>query len=417
MTNTKLLPAAGRVWKKLEKELSALRDQDLQWSKGMFFFFWRRSGQAAQLAAKEAANMFFNQLFIGELRQPSGKTLSEDIERVVRELVEAPAQAKCTLTQGGTESNILSMLVARNRARETRSMKNKPNIIIPNTAHPSFDKGAHFLGLDVIRVRELADHRADINALAKAINADTIMLAVSAPNYPYGVIDPIEQAGELSLEHELWLHVDGCCSFLLPFMRKAGATIPAYNLSIPGVDSISVDLHKFAYVPPGMSTLTLRDREMHKYQTFTFSNWPAGTYGTDTFAGSRAMDVIAATWTVLQTLGEDGYVNIAKGILDSAERLSDGIAGIPGLKIAAPVESMFFLVSSDDFDIAAVAEGMTEHGYPTAWYELDQPALHLILDPIDDHDDFDAYLAALEQICAQVRSGKRKRSGAGAVYA
>jgi glutamate/tyrosine decarboxylase-like PLP-dependent enzyme len=405
------------VWKKLEEELSALRYQDLHWSKGLFYFFWRRSGQAAQLAAKEAANMFFNQLFIGELRQPSGLKLAGEIERIVKELLAAPPEAKCTLTQGGTESNIFALLAARDRTRAMRRLKGTPNVVVPNTAHPSFDKGAHYLGVEVIRVPEGADHRADVGTLAAAIDDNTIMLAVSAPNYPYGVIDPVRQVAELALSRELWLHVDGCCSFLLPFMRRAGADIPAYDFTVGGVESISVDLHKFAYAPPGISTLTLRDVENHKYHVFEHSTWPAGTYKTETFAGSRAMDVIAATWTVMQTLGEQGYLEIAQGILETAQRLRDGIAEIPGLEVAVPPETMFFLITSHIFDIAAVAEGMTERGYPTAWYELDHPAIHFILDPIDDHKAFDAYLRTLDDVCEEVRTGQRRRSAAKAVYA
>ncbi|MCC7411885.1 MAG: aspartate aminotransferase family protein [Gammaproteobacteria bacterium] len=411
------LPARGRVWKNLEQQLLAMRAQDLPWHQGLFFFYWRRPGQAAQLAAREAASLFYNQLYIGEAKQPSGKQLGDDIADMTLDLLHAPPGASCALTQGGTESIFTGVLVARERAR-ARGLADTPNLVIPNTAHPAFDKAAHFLGLQVRRVPEGPDRRADVRALAQAMDAHTLLTAVSAPCYPYGLMDPVAEAGELARAKNVWLHVDACCSFLLPFLREAGADIPAYDFSVPGVDSISVDLHKFAFAPPGISSFSLRDGANHRYHTFHHDAWSAGTYETDTFAGSRTTDVFAATWTVMHTLGRSGYVDVARQIRATVTALEQVLAGIPDLEIAVAPETMFFLVSSTTLDVAAVAEGMTERGYVTVWYELGgRPTIHLILDPIDEPDDFAAWAGALAEVCAEVRAGRRLRSGAEARYA
>ena len=417
----RVFPERSSVWKVLEEQLRDLRSRDLPHRMGQFFFFWRKPGDAVQLAAKEAASMFFNQLFIGELRQPSGAKRADDLQRMTLEILGAPADGACTLTSGGTESNFWAVKIARDRAREKQPQITEPEIVVPMSAHPSFEKAGHYLGVKTVRTPLGDDKRADVKAMAEAIGENTILVAGSSPCYPYGLCDPVAEIAELAEANALWCHVDSCVGgFIIPFLKKLGRDIPDFDFNIPGVHSISADLHKYGYTPPGMSTFSLRNRADQRYQIFDWksSQWGgAGDYMTETLAGSRATDVLASAWTTMMMLGEEGYLKAARGLLETMELMKAGISAIDGLEVAFEPEVALFLFTSRQYDIVAVAEEMTARGYPTAWYELDHPVIHLLLDPLEDERQLEDYLETLTAVARDVADGKVKRSGEGAVYA
>jgi glutamate/tyrosine decarboxylase-like PLP-dependent enzyme len=231
----------------------------------------------------------------------------------------------------------------------------------------------------------------------------------------------VAEIAELAEANALWCHVDSCVGgFIIPFLKKLGRDIPDFDFNIPGVHSISADLHKYGYTPPGMSTFSLRNRADQRYQIFDWksSQWGgAGDYMTETLAGSRATDVLASAWTTMMMLGEEGYLKAARGLLETMELMKAGISAIDGLEVAFEPEVALFLFTSRQYDIVAVAEEMTARGYPTAWYELDHPVIHLLLDPLEDERQLEDYLETLTAVARDVADGKVKRSGEGAVYA
>jgi glutamate/tyrosine decarboxylase-like PLP-dependent enzyme len=411
------LPKDGIIWKELERELMAARLEDMPWRRGTTYTYWPDSGDDLPFIAKEAASLMGNQRVIGRRGNPAPGRIEQAVKDMVLDILQAPAGATTTLTGGGTESNFHAVQAARDWARETRQIAGRPEIIVPYASHPSFDKAAHALDVTVVRVREGDDFRIDPNAMAAAITERTIMLVANAPSFPYGRVDPVEDIAGLAQARGLWCHVDACIGgFLIPFLRRLGPTLPNFDLTVPGVCSIAADLHKYGLAPTGISTFTLRDAANLRYQVFRFERWPAGEYATETFAGSRNAAPIAAAWAVMRHLGEAGYLAKARAVIEQSRLFAEGIRRIPGLKPLTEPEAGIFLYTSDELDIVAVADGMTERGFPSRWMK-EPAAIHIMISPNGDRALIDEYVAALGEVAAKVRAGTIKRRSSQSVYA
>jgi glutamate/tyrosine decarboxylase-like PLP-dependent enzyme len=241
--------------------------------------------------------------------------------------------------------------------------------------------------------------------MARRITPETIMLLGSAPNYPFGVFDPIEAIAALAQRHSLWMHVDACVGgFLAPFVRELGQDIPPFDFAVPGVMSISADLHKYGYAPKGASMMMLRDATLQRFQAFTFNDWERGAYASNTAQGTRAGGAVAAAWAVMNFLGRDGYTYWARILMDTVAKLAAGIAAIPGLAVLEPHELCIFVYRSTDpaLDIGAVAEAMIARG----WFvgrQAEPPGIHLHLNPVHA-ETADQYLEDLRDAVAEVRA-------------
>ena len=411
-------PERGIVWKVLERELWEARTADNDWGREIFGGAnWPDPGGNVHLAAKEAAGIYFNAFLLGRYTQPSVSKVADEVTRMAREMLGVPEDGHLTLTYGGTESNFLGVLAARNWARENRPEAKNPTIVAPYSAHPSFNKAAHYLGLEVVRVPCRDDFRADVDALAAAITGDTIMLVGSAPAYPHGLVDPIAEIGALAADRGLWLHVDACVGgFLIPFLKRLDEDVPDYDLNLAGVSSLSADLHKFGFTPTGVSTISLRDAANLVHHRFAFDDWPYGNYTVDVFPGSKNAMMIAAAWAVMKHLGEDGYLNVARGLLRAQRRLVEGVTAIPGFRLLAAPEAGIVVYTSDGFDIGAVAEGLIERGHAIGQVKA-PPAIHHLMEPVEDERFVDDYLVSLAEVVEEVRAGKRTAQGAEQVYA
>ena len=249
------------------------------------------------------------------------------------------------------------------------------------------------MGLRVARVPVCADFRADVAAMAAACGPDTVMLVGSAPAYPHGVVDPIPQLGELAARRGLWLHVDACVGgFIAPFAKALGVAIPDFDFAVPGVTSITADLHKYGYTAKGASTVLYRDEAAFSYQKFEFSDWPRGLYATQTLVGTRAGGAIAAAWAVMNYLGHEGYRDRTSRILAVRARLEAGVRQL-GLEVWGAPQLSILSYGSRKLDIFAVAERMTERG----WFVgrlVEPPGIHLMLN-LTHEPAVDAYLADL----------------------
>jgi glutamate/tyrosine decarboxylase-like PLP-dependent enzyme len=358
----------------------------------------------------EAGAKFMSDSLFYVASQPSLIRLNDEVLAMVRRIVGGGPEAAGVVTVGGTESNALAMKAARDRGRALRPEITNPEVVLCRTAHPSFHKAAHWLGLRVVSLPFAPDYRADADAIAAAITPSTVMLVGSAPSYTHGVYDPIEALGALALEHDAWLHVDACVGGIIsPYLRRAGAAIPRYDLSIDGVSSISADLHKHAYAPVGISTLTFRDAELRDAAAFRFEDWPNGLHRGPTFISSRSAAPLAGAWAVLSSLGDAGLLAMADRLNRSRELLLGRIRAIDGLEVLGDPQATMWTVSSPSLDVYAVAEGMEARGWDVS-RTREPEGMHLIVDPFEDDPLIADYLVDLADAAAEVRDGRRTRA-------
>ncbi|BBK32639.1 aspartate aminotransferase family protein [Allostella humosa] len=398
------IPEKGRPWAVLKEELEAAKAGDYSWRDGRMAVYYYFLDDELMRVQQEAYTAYWTENAMGQRAFPSLKKLEDEVMAMGLDLLKAPPSGGACFTSGGSESIFLAMLTARNKARAERGIEH-PTIVLPRTAHPTFDRAAHYLGAKVVRVPTTRnDLRADVGAIERALTPETIMIVGSAPNYPFGVFDPITELGALAERHGLWLHVDACVGgFLAPWVRRLGYDIPPFEFDVPGVCSISADLHKYGMTAKGASLMLLRDRAWQKYQLFEFENWERGKYAALTSQGSRPGGAVAAAWAVMNYLGADGYLRCAKAIMGTKERLVDGINAIPGLAVLEPHELCIFVYRSVDpgLDIGAVADAMGRRGWLVG-RQTEPAGVHLALNP--NHERMvEPYLADLAASVEEAR--------------
>jgi sphinganine-1-phosphate aldolase len=267
-----------------------------------------------------------------------------------------------TVNSGGTESILLAMKAYRDFARERRGIA-APEIVAPVTAHAAFDKAARFFDMPLVRVPVDDGFRADLDALAAAVTERTAVVVGSAPGFPHGVIDPIPEIAALAAERGVGCHVDACLGgFILPWAERLGYPVPPFDFRLPGVTSMSADTHKYGYAAKGSSVVLYRGRELRHFQYYTVTDWPGGLYLSPTFAGSRPGALAATCWAAMVSIGEDGYTEAARQILETGARIRDGIAAIPGLSV--PGDPLWVTAfAADGLDIYQVMENMGHRGW------------------------------------------------------
>jgi sphinganine-1-phosphate aldolase len=268
-----------------------------------------------------------------------------------------------TVSSGGTESILLAMKAYRDFARERRGIA-EPEIVAPVTAHAAFDKAARFFDMPLVRVPVDDMFRADLSALAAAVTERTAVVVGSAPGFPHGVIDPIAEIAALAAERGVGCHVDACLGgFILPWAERLGYPVPPFDFRLPGVTSMSADTHKYGYAAKGSSVVLYRGKELRQFQYYTVTDWPGGLYLSPTFAGSRPGALSATCWAAMVSIGEAGYLEAARRILETGARIRDGIAAIPGLRVLGDPLWVTAFAADDGLDVYQVMENMSHRGW------------------------------------------------------
>jgi glutamate/tyrosine decarboxylase-like PLP-dependent enzyme len=402
----KVLPLEGTDWSTLRRQLAEIGAGDVDWRSGRTAVYVFNAGEDVLRVAKDAYALFQSENALGPAAFPSLARMESEVVAMGLSLLQAPDGACGNMTSGGSESIFLAVKACREAARARGVDTRGAEILLPRSAHPAFDKAAHVLDLRCVRVPVGDDLRADPQRMADAVGDRTLMLVGSAPCFPYGLIDPIDALADLAAARDLWLHVDACVGgYFAPFARMNGIDLPAFDFSVPGVNTISADLHKYGYAAKGASTLFHRTQEQRAHQVFEFDDWPAGGMTTPTAAGTRPGGAVAAAWAVMHYLGVEGYRAKARAVTDTRERMLREISAIEGLTpVGAPQLGLFAYGSfgSDALDVYAVWGRLLARGWFTGL--LTEPrAIHLMLSPA--HADFaDDYLADLREAVAEVRS-------------
>jgi sphinganine-1-phosphate aldolase len=402
------LPEHGAPADDVLHALEDLRSGDLRWKEGRAFSLAYYAGPEAYAVATEAYTMFSSENALNTDAFPSLKRMQADVIGNVCELLGGGDDACGVFTSGGTESILTAVKGAREWGR-SRGVS-APNMVLPTTAHAAFSKAAAYFGVTAVRVPVGEDYRADVDAMAAAITPDTVLLVGSAPAYPQGVIDPIDALGAVAEEFDLLFHVDACMGFTLPWLERLGLVDRAWNFTVPGVTSISCDLHKYGYTAKGASVLAHRSKELRKHQFFLTSDWLGGLYGSQAILGTRSGGSLASAWAMQRHLGAAGYTALARTAYDARVRIEAAIREVPGLAVRGAPDTTLVAFGADlslpaeeRVDIYAVGDRLWADG---GWYcdrQGPPDSLHCTVNAVHGAvvDDF---LAALTDAVAYVRS-------------
>uniref|UniRef100_A0A7I4CT04 sphinganine-1-phosphate aldolase n=1 Tax=Physcomitrium patens TaxID=3218 RepID=A0A7I4CT04_PHYPA len=310
------------------------------------------------------------------------------------------------MTSGGTESILMAVKTTRDYMKASRGIT-APEMIIAESAHSAYDKAAQYFQIKLRRAPVADDLRADVKAMKRLINKNTIMLVASSPGFPHGVIDPIEELSALALQYNICLHVDLCLGgFVLPFAKKLGYPIPPFDFRVAGVTSISVDVHKYGLGPKGTSVVLYRNHELRKYQFVAVTEWSGGLYVSPSMAGSRAGALIAAAWASMMSLGESGYTQITRKLMEAARNIKLGIPDIEGLYVLGKPDMTVVAFASKELNIYKVNEAMAEKGW--SLNALHKPSSVHICVTLQHVDVVDKFLDDLKAAVKYVRDNPGK---------
>jgi len=412
-------PAGGRNWDDLRRDMRARAADDIDWRHGRapLFVFW--NDQQTYEIDRKAYMEFFTENALGRKRAFFGiAAMEQEVLDYGLDLFGAPDGAAGAFTSGGSESIVLAMKAARDawRARHPARGAGAPlNVVMPVTAHPAFDKAADMMDLELRRGDLRPDRRANPDSLAALIDERTIAIVGSAPCFPHGVIDPIDELSRLAIARDVWLHVDACVGgWMAPFFTRIGRPTPDFDFRFAGVRSISADLHKFGYCPKPASTLFYRTRDDMERALFVADAWPNGRFETTTIAGTRPGGAVAGAWAVLNHLGETGYRRAAERLAATVDAYVDGIEAIDGLKLWARPDLSIINYGSNSVDMFAVAAWLQERGWLAALTRAPKgmhAMLSLFHEPVRDE-----FLAQLAEAVDEVRSRGAGDPGLQAAY-
>lgn len=406
-------PAHGRSADELLTTMAEWQRGDIDWRGGRAFsLVYHPDDDALEALLHEVGSRYLHENALNPFKYPSLVQMETEVVAMAAALVHTDPKAG-TMSSGGTESIFLAVHTARS-VGDGQGIAT-PNIVTPSTVHPAFAKACHYLRVEHRRAPVGADKRADLAATEALIDDDTVLVVGSSPCYPYGVIDPIPELAALAASRGVLMHVDACLGgWLLPWWERLGEPVPPWDFRVPGVTSMSADIHKYGYTFKGASLILYRDPELARHQWFLYDDWPGGLYGSVTTAGTRPAAPIAGAWATINHLGADGYLRKATQVRDATRAFVAGIESIDGLAITAPPDMSLFEFGAADpeqLDIGAVGDVMDDRGWNL---DRQQGGLHLMVSPYHLHM-VDAFVADLRDAVADHGESRGKAASYGGI--
>jgi len=407
------IPRKGIPRDELFQRLEEFRSDDFNWRSGKAFGYVFDPGREVTEVGKQAYSLFMSENALDFTVFPSLLRLENELVAMAATHLGGDDNVVGSFTSGGTESIILAVKAARDYCRERSPEIAEPEIILPASAHASFHKAAHYLKVKVVQVPvDPLSFKADAGVVRDAITPNTILLIGSAPSYALGVIDPIGDLGRLADDHGILFHVDACMGgFILPYFRRLGEPVPDFDFSVPGVTSLSMDLHKYAYTPKGASVVLYRSKELRRHQIFACSRWIGYTMVNNAVQSTKSGGPMAAAWAVLNYIGDEGYLELARKKLDATRRIAEGIKRIDDLRLVAEPEMCLLAFTSDIVNVFHIIDEMNERGWyvqPALAFGNSQEHIHLSINAsnVQCVDDFLVDLRASVDAARTMSSGE-----------
>ncbi len=376
----KRLPSHGSSLEDVMASLRSLQAHDADYHNARTWAYIYNAGPDVDAVLQAAASHVLLENALNPFVFPSLKEMQREVVAIVNDLLHGDGDTGGTMTSGGTESIFMAVQTARDRMRAEKGIE-RGRIIVPRTAHPAFAKAAHYLDLEWAQLPLGDDLRTHPSTVDGMITDNTVLIVGSAPTFPFGMIDPIPEMARIAMQAGIPFHVDACLGgLMLPFLERLGYQIPPWDFRVPGVTSISADVHKYGYAAKGASVILHRPKSNLRYQVFQFDSWPGGLYGTQAFLGTKPAAPIAAAWAVLHYLGEEGYLRLARETMEATERLISGLAAMDGVHVWGEPDMCVLALGSPDRDILAVGDVLNERG----WHfdrQQGPAALHLMVSP------------------------------------
>ncbi|MFO1186111.1 MAG: aspartate aminotransferase family protein [Alphaproteobacteria bacterium] len=402
------IPSRGRSEAQIAADLDAAAHRDMDWRTGGTFAYTYHGGDDVERVAKHAYMRFLTENGLDPTAYPSLVKFENELIEMARSHLSGDENVVGNFTSGGTESCLLAVKTARDYARAARPETTEPEVILPATAHAAFHKACHYFAVKPVIVPvDTKTFAAMPGAIAEAITSRTVLIVASAVSYAHGIMDPIPEIAAIAREHGLLFHVDSCIGgFQLPFWRKLGRPVPPFDFSVPGVTSMSMDFHKYAYCPKGASIILHRSKDLRRHQIFAGSNWTGYSIVNTTIQSSKSGGPLAAAWAVINYLGEEGYLRLGRKTIEATDRIVRGLRSIAGIEILGSPAMSLVAFASHKANPFSLIEDMRSQGWflqPQLAFMGSPPNIHLTIRH-DNLETADRMLSALEKSVAKLEN-------------
>ena len=392
------MPTKGWSADDVFEGLEAMRTRDVRWREGRAFSLAYHAGAEALAVAEEAYRRFSGENALSTDAFPSLKQIQAEVVAMAGVWLGATPSSAGFMTSGGTESILMAVKAARDRLLAERQIR-QPNMVMPTSAHAAFAKAGAYFGVEVRRVAVGSDWRADVAAMQSQVDKNTVLIVGSAPQYPQGVVDDIVGIAKIASDAQINCHVDACMGGVtLAYLQRLGENIAPWNLQVPGVSSISVDLHKFGYTSKGASVIMYASKHLRSFQGFVTDDWLGGVYGSSGVLGTKSGGSMASAWAVMHFLGDDGYLRLTRQAREATLQLATVVRNTPELVLRAEPESTLLCFGAQDpsaLNVFAVADELSKRG----WYvdrQTPPDSLHCTVNAIH-HDKIDWFARDLHE--------------------
>jgi len=402
------LPFKGQTKDFIFRALNEFKKDDVPWKSGKLLGYTYNPGEDPMAVAHQAYLQYLTENGLDWTVFPSMHKLETDLVHIVRELLRGDQTVVGSCTSGGTESILCAVKAARDYARAHKPHITRPELVLPETAHGAFHKACHYLDVKpVLTSYDPVTFCANPDAIARAITSNTILIVASAPGYAQGVIDPIRAIGEIALDKGVLFHVDACVGGIhLSFMRRMGYELPDFDFTVPGVTSISADLHKYAYAPKNISCVLYKNKDIRFHQYFSNRRNTCYALVNSAVLSTKSGGPYAGAWALMHYLGESGYRTIVAKVQDATRRFVDGINAIDGLRVLGEPDMCMFSFASDELNIFELADKIREKSFymqPQFTHGVTPANLHISLN-WGVADSVDEALAVLREAVGEVRA-------------
>ncbi len=360
------IPEKSQPKTRILTALKEMKEGDADFRTGRVWSLVYHGGAKHEKLLQDAYNLYINENFLNPMAFKSLKRMEREVVAMTANMLHGDDQVVGTMTSGGTESIMMAVKAARDRARARKPWILRPELVGPKSLHVAFLMACHYLGVKFVGVPVGDDYRCNLKALKRKISHNTVLIAASATQFPQGVVDPIPEIGEIARKKKIPFHVDACIGgFILPWLEKQGRPLPTWDFRVPGVTSMSADVHKYGYASKGASVIAYRTMDYLKHQFFVATNWSGGIYASPSMPGTKPGGAIAAAWASMNYMGEQGYLKMAREAMAATEKLIAGIEAIDGIEVVGePDATLVAYKSSDpDMDIYAVADQLVKRGW------------------------------------------------------
>lgn len=372
---------------KIIETLKAVSPKDIDPNAGKLFAYIYNTGESeVKEIGYEAYKMFQEKNCLDFTVFPSAIFFEKELTKMARGWMRGGDSVVGTFTAGGTESILLAVLAARENYFKS-GKQGQPEIVAPETIHPAMAKAAFYLGMKLVKTPLRSDGKADVEKLLSTLSPNTALVALSASNWAYGVVDPISEIAPQVKKQGIPVHVDSCLGgMVLPFFRLNGQSLPDFDFSVDGVTSLSMDFHKYGFTLKGASLVLFQNSEYAKNSIYADVSSPGYVFVNRAILSTRSVGHLAAAWASATWIGEEGYKNFADQTAKAHDTIVEGLGKL-GFQKTTPSEKHILVIHHNQIDLVNYILNMKKKGWilhlQKAYPQYNIPLnIHLTISPV-----------------------------------